>query len=302
MAANKEHKDRLFVFIFGSEENREFTLSLYNAINQSHHTDAQAIQITTIGDILYLGMRNDISFIISDQMNLFEHQSTFNPNMPVRLLQYVGHLYEQYIVKNDLYIYGKKIVMLPVPKLVVFYNGQDEKPDEMLLKLSNSFPENADSDIEVKVRMLNINYGKNKALMDACSPLREYAWFIEKIRHNESQGMATLEAIDNAITDTPESFILSRFLRAHRAEVKGMLMQEYDEAKIRNMSWEEGREQGREEGREQGRFEILFSQLEDGMITPEYASKKLGMELDEFINEMEKFKADRAGRAYRQSR
>ena len=107
----------------------------------------------------YLGMHNDVSFLISNEMNLYEQQSTYNPNMPVRLLQYAGNLYEKYFKDNSLNKYGGRLLQLPVPKLVVFYNGKKEQPDEMILKLSDSFPEGSDADIEVKVRMLNVNVG-----------------------------------------------------------------------------------------------------------------------------------------------
>ena len=94
---NIQYKDRLFNFLFGTEENKAWTLSLYNAVNGSHYTDPDEIEITTIKEVMYLGMHNDVSFLISNEMDLYEQQSTYNPNMPVRLLQYVGNLYEKYI-------------------------------------------------------------------------------------------------------------------------------------------------------------------------------------------------------------
>ena len=107
-------------------------------------------------------------------MNLYEQQSTYNPNMPVRLMQYAGNLYEKYIRQTKQNKFGKKLMHLPAPRLVVFYNGTDEQPEEKILKLSDSFPDGALSDIEVTVHMINVNYGKNQELMDACKPLAEY--------------------------------------------------------------------------------------------------------------------------------
>ena len=75
VTVNKEYKDRLLNFIFGSEENKEWTLSLYNAINHSNYTDKDAIEFNTIKEVLYLGMHNDTSFLISDMMQIYEHQS-----------------------------------------------------------------------------------------------------------------------------------------------------------------------------------------------------------------------------------
>ena len=116
-------------------------------------------------------MHNDVSFLISDEMNLYEQQSTYNPNMPLRMMQYAGNLFERYIKQRNMNKYGSRSLELPVPKLVVFYNGTGCQKDEMVLRLSDSFPEGAESDIEVRVRMLNVNYGKNQKLMQACSPL-----------------------------------------------------------------------------------------------------------------------------------
>ena len=89
-ADNKQYKDRLFNFLFGSEENKAWTLSLYNAVNGSSYTNPDAIQITTIKEVMYLGMHNDVSFLIAEDMALYEQQSTYNPNMPLRMLQYTG--------------------------------------------------------------------------------------------------------------------------------------------------------------------------------------------------------------------
>ena len=148
---NTQYKDRLFNFLFGSEENKAWTLSLYNAVNGSNYTDPDAIEITTIKEIMDLGMHNDVSFLIAEDMALYEQQSTYNPNMPLRMLQYAGNLYEKYVKENKLNKYGSELLSLPVPKLVVFYNGTTDQPDEKILRLSESFPDGANADIEVKV-------------------------------------------------------------------------------------------------------------------------------------------------------
>ena len=250
VTVNNEYKDRLFNFIFGREENREWTLSLYNAVNRSDYMDSSMIEFNTIKDVLYMGMRNDTSFMISDIMSVYEHQSTYNPNMPLRLLGYVDELYSGYISRNKLNKYGSKLIHLPVPKLVVFYNGRAEKDDEVILRLTDSFDERhrADADIEVRVRMLNINHGRNKELMDKCKPLAEYAWFIGEIRnHLKSHDMFT--SVKMAIEAMPGNFVLKGFLRDHLKEVEGMLDREYNEAEIKELFKEEGREEGRAEER-----------------------------------------------------
>lgn len=106
---NTKYKDRLFSFIFGRPERKEWTLSLYNAVNGSSHTDPEEIEIVTMEDILYMGMKNDMSFLITDTANMYEQQSTYNPNMPVRKLMYAARLYDRYIHVNRLNIYSTKL-------------------------------------------------------------------------------------------------------------------------------------------------------------------------------------------------
>ena len=258
MAADHiQYKDRLFNFLFGSEENKAWTLSLYNAVNGSSYSDPSMITITTIKEVMYLGMHNDVSFLISEEMNLYEQQSSYNPNMPVRMLQYAGNLYEKYIKQGKLNKYGRKRLSLPAPRLVVFYNGTEEQPEEELLRLSDSFPVGSVFDIEVKVRMINVNMGKSQRLLSACKPLAEYSWLVAEVRRNnrskDEDGMSS--AVDRAITDMPDGFLIKPFLVSHRAEVKGMLLTEYNEAEQMELFREEGREEGRAEGREEGREE-----------------------------------------------
>ena len=278
-ADNNQYKDRLFNFLFGSEENKEWTLSLYNAVNGTSYTDPSVIEITTIKEVMYLGMHNDVSFLISDEMDLYEQQSTYNPNMPLRMLQYAGNLYEKYIEQNRLNKFGSKILKLPVPKLVVFYNGIGDEPDEKFLQLSESFPEGAKSDIEVKVRMLNVNAGRNKQILASCKPLEEYAWLVEQIRinnkTNDEEGADS--AIDRAISAMPDDFVIKSFLEAHRVEVKGMLLTEYNEAKQMQLFKEDGRREGIEEGMEIGVINTLISLVKDGILTVKDAATRAGV-------------------------
>ena len=250
--ANRKHKDRLFKFIFGNPEHKEWTLSLYNALNNSNYTDPEQIIFNTIEDAVYLGMQNDISFILLPLMFFWEHQASFNPNLPVRFLIYVGRVYDKYLTDNNIYRYGTVLYKLPKPKCICFYNGTDEQPDEQVLRLSDAFEDDGTTpDIEVNVLMLNINYGRNKKLMDKCPVLNEYAWFIDRIRTNQ-KAMSLDAAVDAAIDEMPEDFELKKFLRAHKAEVKGMYLTEYDEEKERRLAREEAASIGRAEGRAEG--------------------------------------------------
>ena len=244
-----EYKDRLFCFIFGSEEHKDWTLSLYNAVNGSSYEDPSAITIATLAQVVYLGMHNDVAFLIKDEVSLYEQQSTFNPNMPLRLMQYTGNIYEKLITLQKRNKYGKTLIPLPVPKLVVFYNGLRESPDEQILRLSDAFPaeHREESDIQVRVRMININQGRNPAMLKTCKPLEEYTWTVETIRKYEKE-MELTDAIDRALDEMPEDYVIRPYLEANRKEVKTMLLTEYNEKETMEMFKEEGRVEGRAEG------------------------------------------------------
>ncbi|MBR1486203.1 MAG: hypothetical protein IJ597_02980 [Synergistaceae bacterium] len=264
-SVNTKHKDRLFRFIFGYPENIEWTLSLFNAISGTNYNDPSAIEFNTIEDAIYLGMKNDISFIffLLYELDLWEHQSSFNPNMPIRCLIHIAQLYDKFIQENNLNRYSRKILKLPRAKFYCFYNGTEDQPEEKILKLSDSFGENSDSDLEVRVKMININYGKNKKLMDSCQPLKEYAWIIEMVRQYEKTLKSLEKAFDFVLSIIPEDFVIRKFLLAHKAEVKGMFLTEYDEKKQRKLDRDEAREEGFEEGIAQGRMTTATAMLKE---------------------------------------
>ena len=271
-----EYKDRLFSFIFGNEAHKEWTLSLYNAINGTHYDNPDDISIETIRQVLYMGMHNDVAFIIADQLSLYEQQSTFNPNMPLRMLEYTANLFEKYIKREQLNKYGHRQIMLPVPRLVVFYNGTEEKANETALHLSDAFaPEHRHSaDISVTVRMVNINKGYNQNLMDSCPPLSEYAWSVDSVRQYKKTD--NLEAaIDRTLDSMPDSFLIKPFLEQHRAEVKNMLLTEYNEAEtlemIKRDYLAEGRAEGRAEGEEHERLTTIRKLMKSLKMTAQQA-------------------------------
>ena len=235
--ANRLYKDRVFKFIFGNPENKEWTLSLYNAVNGSNYRNPDDIQFNTIEDAVYMSMKNDVSFIILDEMNLWEHQSSFNPNMPMRFLTYGTQLYEKFTATSGYYKFSRKLQRLPKPHCICFYNGTEEQPEQQVLKLSDAF--GGEGDIEVKVKMLNVNYGKNRALMETCQPLREYAWLVDRVREHQ-RVMQNLEAaVDASIDEMPDSFVIRTLIEAHRAGVKKMFLTEYDEEKMKEQEHKE---------------------------------------------------------------
>ena len=279
---NREYKDRLFAFIFGREENKAWTLSLYNALNGTSYTDESVIEITTMSDTVYMGMKNDVSCIVSATLSLYEQQSTYNPNMPVRQLMYLGRQYDRYINDTHQNIYGRKQMHLPVPKLVTFYNGNEEI-DDQILKLSDSFSENSDqSDVQVSVRMINISRKKNSKLLDACLPLKEYTWFVETVRTVKSENRLSMEeAVDKTIDEMPKSFQIRKFLIGNRAEVRNMCLTEYNEAETMQMFKEEGIEEGIKEGIKEGILVSVRNLMNNLKCSAEQALELIGVPEEE---------------------
>lgn len=249
----RKYKDHLFQRVFS---NKKDLLDLYNAVNHTTYTDVEDLEITTLEDVIYLSMKNDISFMVSSTLNLYEQQSTYNPNMPIRGLMYFAKLYEAHIADMDANIYGRKLIKLPTPQYIVFYNGRENVPDEMELKLSDAFellkPDEAPA-LECRAKMYNINYGHNKELLSTCKRLHDYAYFIAEVNSNLDKRYSLKAAIDRAIDTCIRKGILTDILIKCRSEVQSMLLTEFNEKKYRRLMMQEGREEGLEIGREEGR-------------------------------------------------
>ena len=263
---NREHKDRLFRLIFGKEEYKQNLLELYNALNDTSYNNLDDLKITTIEDVVYMGMKNDVSMLIQSRMALFEHQSTYNPNMPIRGFMYAARLYNKYIEENKLSIYGKTMMKLPTPQYIVFYNGDEEHEDEEILRLSDAFETTERIEgYEWTARMLNINYGRNKKLMEKCKPLRDYAILIDKIKRYTAEKKSIEEAVNQAVDECIKEDVLADFLRKHRAEVMDVCITEYNEERVLDAIREESYMEGREEGREEGIRNTLQTILNLGL-------------------------------------
>lgn len=223
----RNYKDGLFLMIF---RNKPSLLSLYNAIRGSNYTNPDDLTVTTIENVLYMGMKKDVSFIINNQLHLYEAQSTWNPNMPLRGFFYFSDVYQGYIAEHRFNIYGSKRIDLPSPNYIVFYNGTADEPDSRILRLSDSFikQDGEEACLECTATMLNINFGHNQQLMEACHELYEYSYLVEQVRTGTRSGLALPDAIDQAVEHCIEHNILKSFLLHHRAEVTNMILKEFN--------------------------------------------------------------------------
>ena len=256
LTANRMYKSRIFAMLFSD---RNELLKLYNAINGTSYDDPDLLQVNTLENAVYMSMQNDVSFIIDMRLNLYEHQSTYSPNLPVRYLLYVADVYSDYT--KDMNLYGTKTVKLPTPRFVIFYNGQAEQPDRKELKLSELFSiPDADPSLELKAVMLNINKGHNRKLMETCRTLQDYAEYTFRVREYAAEMPLDL-AVEQAITECISEGILADFLRKNRAEAKKVSIYEYDEERHMRQTREEGMEEGYANGFSQGIIQTAVKML-----------------------------------------
>ena len=200
--------------------------------------------------------------------------------MPVRGLNYFADTYREYIDRNGFDIYGEKLIRLPMPQYIVFYNGTKEEPDRIELRLSDAFlcqnPEEKGC-LECRATMININYGHNKELMDRCRRLKDYAVFVSRIRNNEKRGMALDEAVKQAVHSCIEEGILADILKKNRAEVCNLILYEYDEQRQLAIAREGAMKAGREEGRAAEQVTIIRNMAGKG-LNPSAIADMLGLE------------------------
>ena len=104
---------------------RKNLLSLYNAVNGSSYEDPDALEIVTLENAVYMGMKNDLAFIVDTGLFLYEHQSTYNPNMPLRDLFYIAGEYQKLV--DHRFLYSSSIQKIPAPNFLVFYNGTERE-------------------------------------------------------------------------------------------------------------------------------------------------------------------------------
>ena len=220
---NRTYKATIFAMLF---EDKEHLLELYNAVSGKHYTNPEMLEINTLENAIYMAIRNDISFLIDARLSLYEHQSTYSPNLPLRFLLYISALYSS--MTKDANLYGTKTIELPPPRFVIFYNGKDEQPDRQILKLSDLYTINEECSLELEAVMLNVNSGHNKELMEMSHTLWEYAEYAARVREY-TETMELEEAVERAIEECIQEGILKEFLEKNRAEAKNMSIFEYDQ-------------------------------------------------------------------------
>ena len=241
--ANRKYKDTIFRMLFSDKKN---LLSLYNALNGKNYSDCDKLEIVTLENAIYMSMKNDLAFILDLDLFLWEHQSTYNPNVPLRDLMYIAKEYEKYIKEKGISLYSSRQQKIPAPQFIVFYNGNRKIGERMEHRLSDAYETvRGEPALELKVLVININEGHNQKLMESCQILKEYAQYVSKVR-TYKKTLNLNEAVEKAVEECIQEGILREFLLANKAEVVAMSIFEYDreweEEILRKEEFEAGRD------------------------------------------------------------
>ncbi len=261
---NRKYRDSFFRFLFGSDKSR--ALELYNAVSGTEYTNTEEFEICTLEDVIYMKMKNDVSYLFEGELSLYEHQSSVNLNMPLRGLMYFSDLYHK-LFGHDSRIYSSKLMKIPLPRYFVMYNGDADhwQEERIKLHLSDMFDkplsEGEKGEFEWTATVMNLNQGKNEKLKERSETLYGYCRFVDLVK--ESCRINSLEqAVDYAVRKCIEEGVLEEILRRHESEVKRMCLTEFDEKAYLAMIREEGREEGCAE--KQAEFEKALNILRDG--------------------------------------
>lgn len=264
----RDYKNTIFLMLC---RDKARLLRIYNAVNGTNYTNEDDLEITTLENAIYLNMKNDVSFIFDFQLNLYEHQSTVNPNMPLRDLFYVSRVLQKLVKDNDLY--GSALVKIPTPRFIVFYNGTQKQSERREYRLSDAFIKQADEpQLELIVTVININQGNNKQLLADCQDLREYSIYIEKVR-DYAACMPIESAVERTVDECIKEGILADFLSENKAEVIAVSIFEYNE----ELYYAGLRQEGYERGKTEGKAESILLLLSDfGIVSKELQEKVMG--------------------------
>ena len=282
LISDRRYKDTIFRMLFSDKKN---LLELYNAVSGRHYDNPDDLQIVTLENAVYMGMKNDLAFLLSTGIYLYEHQSTVNPNMPLRNLFYISSEYSKLVETKSLY--SSAIQKVPAPNFIVFYNGQDEVADRSEYRLSDAFAPRVDNPaLELRVTVLNINYGRNLELMRQSRTLRDYAQYVALVRKYKEESGSLDDAVNRAVDECIKNDILADFLRKNRAEVVMTSIFEYnkeeEERKLRTAERQAGYDEGYGKGIAENLCKLIDNFMSRRMATLEEACDALGISVEDY--------------------
>ncbi len=257
METKQTYKDSLFRAIFNDKER---LARLYKALS-GNEVSPEEIDINTLSGVFMNDIKNDISFRVGNRLIiLLEHQSTWNPNMPLRFLWYLSNLYRD-LVNTDI-IYKGTLVQIPAPEFYVLYNGTRDIPYFQKLHLSDAFA-TPSACIELTANCYNINYAESKEVLEHCHDLMAYSVFISKVREYIKSNLSLFDAIKKAIRYCESHDLMADYFKNHESEVLDMISFEWDATRAKEVALEEGRVEGRIEERVELTNEFVLSLLKN---------------------------------------
>ena len=271
---------------------RARALDVYNAMAGTAYTDPEIIEVHTLESGVSLTVHNDASFVVSmdSVLNIYEHQSTYNPNMPLRELIYFVTIIKK-LVENR-YLLSHKLVKIPTPKFAVFYNGEKTRPEREVLKLSDAYENRSDEpQLELICTVYNINPGNNEDLKKRSQTLREYMIFVGYVNENLAKAKKGDKDYETAIRDAVNRCIaediLKEFLLERGEDVQKIMMFDLTYEKQMENAKREWFNDGVEEGRASGIAEGTVRHLVTSVVKKVQKNKTLDQIADELEESVE---------------
>ena len=302
---NRKHKDSLFVDYFSKDRDwKQHFLSLYNALHGTNlQVETTKLERVNLEQVLYMDYYNDIAVMVNDQFILMiEHQATINPNMPLRLLEYISRIYGNKVDSKTKF--SNQLIPLAKPEFFVFYTGNQDLPPESYLYLSDAFPKQDTSDeaslpgvlgagspqavlgkgevlgggnprfrveglpppkeltLELVVKVCKIKGEEPSQIVQNCPDLEQYVQFLKLIDKVKADGQA--QPLTRAIREAVRHNILKDYLERKGGETLSILTAEYDYATDIAVKQEEAYAIGLERGIERGLEQVRLEGLERG--------------------------------------
>ncbi|MGP1440404.1 MAG: Rpn family recombination-promoting nuclease/putative transposase [Treponema sp.] len=219
---NRQYQDSVFVHLFTHYLKK--LLAVCKALDPS--IKSEEIELITLENTLYTGLKNDISCKVENKLIfLIEHQSTVNENMPLRCLQYIGRVFEKILEMRERY--ARLLIKIPTPEFYVFYTGDENLPAIHELALSKAFIQETEKpQLELIVKVINLNSKENNEFLDNCPILKEYAEFVRIVK--EMRVKYGKAGYDKAIRYCIKHNILKDYIVENAKGIEGMLIAEYD--------------------------------------------------------------------------
>ena len=274
---NRKYQDSVFVHLF--THNLEKLLTLCKALDPS--ITSEDIELIKLENTLYTGIKNDISCKVGNRLIfLMEHQSTINENMPLRFLEYVGRIFELILEVRDRY--ARLLIKIPMPEFYVFYTGNESMSAVQELKLSDAFiDEVKNPQLELVVKVINLNSKENEWFLESCPILKEYAKFVSVVKDFKlKQGK---KGYDMAIRYCIKNNILKDYMASNAKEIEGLLIAEYDYDLDMQVQKEESYRKGILEGILKGKKEGIIKGMLKGLQKGKEEGKEEGIKEERMI-------------------